>query len=229
METPNERIIKCRLVKKELTEYAQKNDFESLKRVYCEKNEKMGYYGGWMLLADIFYDSCKTTNMKLLETVYELDEMNKAIRLDNNPSAIFQRTILDNNTIFFEKLISYPGPLWVLEKNRHCLVDFVVKHRCYFMPILQLMEAYNINWQILMIRENAFILYNREKRNGENKNYTNGEYVFIEYEIKYQQEVIYFDDFNFKQTENQTEQIPISVVDNQYIQYLESFLEPIIK
>lgn len=169
--------------------------------------------GNGYLLGDIFKYSCDTMNAELLETLYEMYEtIDKSIWQDNNPE-IFYKSILFHNTSFYTKLLTYPGPLSVFEKNKQNIINFTIRKRCRFMPILELLKTNDIMNHIEIIMEDAIILYDEDKIRIEDKEYMNGDYVFMVYECDGDSENLF---------EKKITRIPLSVKDDQYIKFLKT-------
>ena len=214
METQKQLL----LVKKELMKYAMCSDINEIIKLFYENNNNFGKDSKWLLLSDIFKYSCDTMNEELLETLYEIYEtMDISISKDNNPE-IFYKSILFLNTSFYTQLLSYQGPSSVFDKNKQKIIDFTIKKRCRFMPILELLNTDKIMHHILTITENAIISYNENRMRIDDKEYINSDYVFMVYE----------DDENNENSENLFEKkvkhIPLSVIDYQYIKFLETLM-----
>ena len=130
-------LTKYHSVKVELMKFAMYSNFNEIKKIYFENNNKLDKFNGWTLLGDLFMYSCDTMNLKLLETLYEIYEnIDIAIRLDNNLE-IFYKSILFQNTLFYTQLLSRKGPLFVFNKNKQNLIDYTIEKRSHFIPILE--------------------------------------------------------------------------------------------
>jgi len=79
--------------------------------------------------------------------------------------------------------------------------------RCRFIPILELLNMDKIVHYIQIITENAVISYNENKMRVEDKEYINGDYMYMVFE-----------------SENKITYIPFSVIDDQYIIYLKTLI-----
>ena len=201
------------LVKSELMIHAMCSNISELKNVYYQNNNNFGNKREWLLLADIFMYSCETMNIKLLDALYEMYEtIDISIRKDNNHK-IFHRSILYKNTSFYTQLLSHEGPLFVFNNNTQNLIDFTIKNRCRFMPILQSLKPTQINHYIQIIIEDAIISYDENIMIINDEEYINGDYVYMVFE---------YDGNPENSFEKKIERIPLSVKDDQYIKFLET-------
>lgn len=86
------------------------------------------------------------------------------------------------------------------------------------MPILELLSSDKIMHHIQNITEDAIISYDENRMRIEDKEYINSDYVFMVYE----------DDENNENSENlfqkKVKHIPLSVIDYQYIKFLETIM-----
>jgi hypothetical protein len=124
-------------IQNELMNYAVLGLLDEVNRVYAENNEKLGFFGGWMLLGDIVTYSCQIMSIELLETIYTMNpKLDFTIKLDCNPD-IFYNCILTNNMKFYNYLLSHNGPQYVLNKTINKLKIFaILNKRRKFIPIL---------------------------------------------------------------------------------------------
>ncbi len=190
-------------IKIKLMKCAMCSDFTEFKKIYYENKR------GWILLCDIFIYSCDTMNINLLEMLYEIFEnMDKSISRYNQPK-IFYKSILYNNTLFYNKLLSYEGCLYIYNNNINDLIDYTITERCHFNPILQLLKNDDIKQCIQMITEDAIISYNENVMRIKDNEYMNNNNVYMVYQS----------------TDNVTEYIPLSVKDDQYIKFLQTLID----
>ena len=155
-------------------------------------------------------------NIKLLETLYELYEnIDKSIFSYNNPE-IFYKSILFENISFYSQLLSYKGPIDVFNKNKQKIIDFTISKRCRFIPILELLKTDDIMNYIQIITENAIISYDENIMMIDDKEYINSNYIFMVYEFDRNSESLF---------EKKTKNIPLSVRDDQYINFLKNLIK----
>ena len=212
----NTNLIQNRLIKKELLQYAMSNDLNNLKKVYYENNNKLGSYGGWMLLAELFYYSCEIMSIELLDTLYYIyDNLDIVIKLDNNPS-MFYKSIITQNILFYNYLISYKGPLCVLQKNLKNLGIFIIQKRIKFTLILQLLNDDDITELIQTLTQYVIIQY-YENNNCENEiSYENNDF------IEYKDETYCYCNYECQCNTIVKKLIPICIEDKQYIDFIKN-------
>ena len=204
---------KLGIVKEELMIYAMSSDLNKIKKVFYQNNNYLGREG--LLLVDIFKYSYETMNIELLKTIYEINnKMDNSIKLENNPK-IFYKSILFQNTSFYQTLLSYPGPLYVFNNNKQKIIDFTIKQRCRFIPVLDILSTEEINKYISLIIEDAIICYDENLMRKEEIEYRNGNYVYMDFE--YEQDIEPY-------SEKIHKHIPLRVIDDQYIHFLRSLL-----
>jgi hypothetical protein len=146
-------------------------------------------------------------NAELLETLYDIYEtIDISICKDNNPE-IFYKSILFLNTSFYTQLYSHQGPSSVFDKNKQKIIDFTIKKRCRFMPILEFLKNDVIINYIQIITDDAVISYNENISRVEDKEYINGDYVFMVFEF-----------------EKKNTHIPLCISDDQYIKFLNTLV-----
>ncbi len=189
-----------------MMECAISKNMNEIKEIYYQNNSKLGSFGGYCLLADLFKYSCDTMFIELLDTLYEInDKMDDAICLDCQPS-IFNKSILTNNINFYNILISHRGPLFVLQTKLEEITQFTVIHRCKFMPILLLLSKDNIIYNIEFIKEDIiFNFFTNIMRVDDISN--DNEHIYIEY---------LEDNFDM----SSIRRIPINIKDKEYIDFL---------
>jgi len=208
------------LVKKELMKYAMCSDVFEIKKMFYQNINNFGKNREWFLLCDIFKYSCDTMNEKLLESLYEIYEtIDISISRDNNPD-IFYKSILFQNTLFYTYLLSHQGPSMVFNKNKQNLIDFTINKRCRFMPILELLKTDEIIHHIQIIIENAIISYDENIMSIQDEEYINNDYVYMVYESEGDVENLF---------EKKITRIPISVRDDQFINFLYTLKNNICK
>jgi hypothetical protein len=199
------------LVKAELMKYAMCCNINEFKKVFYQNNEYFGKNGEWMILCDIFKYSCKIMSVKLLDALYEIyEKIDSSIGKENRPE-IFYNTILYQNTKFYNYLLSKQGPLYVFNSNKKIITNFIINNRYRFIPILESLNNKELNMYIQNITEDAVTTYDENIIRVEDKEYTKGDYVFMEFEtIGDSKKVTH---------------IPISIKDAQYIRFLEELLK----
>lgn len=170
---------KLLLVKKELMKFAMYSDINELIKLFYQNNNNFGKDSKWLLLNDIFKYSCDTMNIELLNTLYEIYETIDISIIQDNNLEIFYKSIVYLNTSFYSELLSHLGPSLVFDKNKQKLIDFTIMKRCHFTPILELLNMEEIIHHIQIITEDAVISYDENKMRVEDKEYVNGDYVFM--------------------------------------------------
>jgi len=197
-----QKQLTLNLVKSKLLKYAMCSDIDNIKSLYYQYNTVCR---PWTLLKEIFIYSCDTMNIKLLETLYEIyTNIDISIRRDNNID-IFKKSIIFQNTLFYNKLLSYSGPSIVFNQNKQKLIDFTIMNRYKFDPILKLLTLDEVDLRIQLITEDVVINYDENIMRCNDTEYMNGNYVYMV----------------FQDEENPI--IPLSIVDDQYIKYLENY------
>ena len=97
------------------------------------------------------------------------------------------------------------------------IIDFTIKKRCRFVPILEFLKTDKILHYIQNITEDAIISYDENRMRIEDKEYINSDYVFMVYEDN--------ENDNTKNLlEKKVKHIPLSVIDYQYIKFLKTLM-----